>query len=789
MLINHLKSGYRNLTRSSTFALVNIVGMTIAIATCLLLFMYVQREYSFDRHFGDSHKTYRIISRVADGVFYTQTFACYADALLNVPEVESVTSFLTIPNGVIDFEGEIAMTENIAVVDSNFIEFFSLPMVAGNIDDITRPNVIFLTPKMVATLFGDKDPIGQSVYFRAYGDSIGHYTIRGIISTPPNESHLTFDMIVSQQGDMLERYNRHKSMKVFANRVYVKLHNNANKLQLEESLHSLAEPYIGTSQGPPLDAFETKLQPIQDIHFTPGLNLEQKEGTPKYAVTILLSIGVIILLVAIINFINLYIANAQTRLKRAGIIKIHGANLGGMILAVLPEILLMMLISLTLATAILVVISLYFSTLFKDWAFTPWSIEYLFWAISLILVIVITSTIVSSYYYSRKSALQLLSSGNNRNSGSISKSAGLIVGQFVVVIILIGATILINKQLKFMNSRNLGYRIENVIVASFPSHRMDVNVICNELQRIPGVISASTALHHPTHPFQSYNFLSANSIDIPFSSRWIDKETLETLDINIIHRFTNIENGWVINKTFYNNLLLHFSEDDIASSNFSTLQSEQDNSRQPFIVAAVVDDFHYASLHSPIENFAFNIISPVGRFLMISYHPSQRQNVISEVNATMKKLFPNLPFDYFFLDESVNSAYHSEKQLGVLIRLFSIIGIAIATMGLFGLSLMMSQRRIKEIGIRKVNGAKIWEVMLMLNKDFVKWVVIAFVIATPIAYYAMNRWLQNFAYKTEISWWIFALAGLLALGIALLTVSWQSWRAARRNPVEALRYE
>ena len=281
-----------------------------------------------------------------------------------------------------------------------------------------------------------------------------------------------------------------------------------------------------------------------------------------------------------------------------------------------------------------------------------------------------------------------------------------------------------------------------------------------------------------------------------FQFGFIDKFTTRTLNIDPVIYFNekkaDATNGWLINETFYNQLRKSYSEEQIANSNFPTDENtEKDNSRSEFIILGVIKDFHYASLHNPIENFAFYVRPDDinNRFVLVRFNPIHINIVIEAIESKISELYPGQLANISFIDEQINSQYASEQTLMRLINSFSLVAFLISILGLTGLTLYFNEQRTKEIGIRKVNGARITEILILLNQKYIKWVTIAFIIATPIAWYFMQKWLENFAYKTELSWWIFALAGMLALGIALLTVSWQSWRAATRNPVESLRYE
>lgn len=337
---------------------------------------------------------------------------------------------------------------------------------------------------------------------------------------------------------------------------------------------------------------------------------------------------------------------------------------------------------------------------------------------------------------------------------------------------------------------------ENVLIIKIPQQNAKIDIFRDELLNIPGIINAGTARHYPGYHIQDMNLMSGNNA-FPFKFGHIDQNAIETLNIKPLRYFTGAKNeatdGWLINETFYEHLKSIYSEEQIATSNFPMGENEEaDNSSPGFVILGVIRDFHYASLHSEIENFAFFIPGTdarFNRFVLAIIKQNKSGQVISAIENKMSEIYPGQPINYSFLDEQLNREYASEQLLLRLINAFSILAILIASMGLMGLSIFMTEKRTKEIGIRKVNGSSVYEIVKMLNIVFIKWLGLAFFIATPIAYYATQQWLQNFAYRTELSWWIFILAGVITLFIVLLTVSWQTFKVARRNPVEALRYE
>ncbi len=350
--------------------------------------------------------------------------------------------------------------------------------------------------------------------------------------------------------------------------------------------------------------------------------------------------------------------------------------------------------------------------------------------------------------------------------------------------------------MKFIEEKELGYTSENVVVVNIPQVNEKINVLRNELMKFPEILNAGTAHHYPGYRFQDMTFTNGDN-SFPFVFGFIDQNAIQTLKINLMLYFNEFKeeasDGWIINETFYNQLRSKYTEEQIATGNFPQDESQADvDAIATFVILGVMSDFHYASFHSEIENFAFHIPKPdsrYNRFLLARVDQNKIEDAISIIENTMEEIYPGETFNYSFLDEQINRQYQSEQLLIKLINVFSILAIIIASMGLMGLSIFMTEKRIKEIGIRKVNGSSVYEIVKMLSLVFIKWVVLAFVIATPITYYATHEWLQNFAYRTQLSWWIFILAGLIALLIVLLTVSWQTFKVARRNPVEALRYE
>jgi putative ABC transport system permease protein len=575
--------------------------------------------------------------------------------------------------------------------------------------------------------------------------------------------------------------------------VYVKLYPNSDIVALENSLQSKLEPVLGSVHGPPLDVFNHRLQAVSDIHFTPGLSNEMQPTIRLSSLNILLLVGFLIFVIAIMNFVIMHIARSTYYRKSTLIIRSLGGNkihlLGQTTVEVLLSVSLGFLVAISLLASLKFILAKHF---FANWIIPFKSPEFWIFSICLFVIVVVVVTVLSSLsLFKTQTVIK-----ENVQPRGIKAAIPLVIFQFVMVIALMGFALLVNKQMNYIEHKELGYSSENVAVIRIPQVNEKIKLFRAELLKEPGITSTATANHYPGSKFQDMTFTTGEN-SFPFKFGFIDKYAIKTLNIKPLFYTTglkdNATDGWIINETFYNKLKAVYSDEQIAAGNFSDNENPfGENDLTEFKIIGVVNDFHYASLHSEIENFAFFVRGPksgINRYVLVRFEQNKTKETIAAINKKMEEFYPGQPIVYSFLDAQLNTQYASEQLLLKLINVFSILAIVVACLGLLGLSIFMTEKRTKEIGIRKVNGAKVNEILILLNKDFIRWVVIAFVIATPIAYYFSQEWLQNFAYKTSVSWWVFLTAGLLALFIALITVSWQTFKVARRNPVDSLRYE
>jgi putative ABC transport system permease protein len=779
------KLAIRNLLKHKSFTFISLAGLATSLAASIVVLTYYFHEISFDKHIPDSERTYRIVTRFGEGNLWARTFACYGDALEKSPQVEKYTSFMHITNGLVNIgETDFTVSETV-IADTGFIDFFGLELISGRKEDLGLPNHLFITEELAETFFPGVNPMGREIFLRnfegAINDSLGHYLIAGIIKPLPDNTHFGCDMVVSQKGHYSERLKHLKEAKLFGANVYVRLFPNVPASELEMKLTEAVVPFLEGKPGPPLEAFNSSLQPVRDIHFTTDIHREPRPVTRKSMIYILLSVGLLILALMTLNFSSMVIVQSHEQGKTTRIMRIMGANKTDLFRLSLYKIALLVVLSLLLTWIIIALSEPFLQTILgPGWSFQSLSKQ--IFSVGLgagLLVILFTALGTHLSVPGRKSF----------------NSFGLLtVVQFAIVIILVAFSMMINRQIRFLDHKDLGYSEENILVNRIPAANPRGSLLVEEIQKQAGVISATTAQYHPGDVFQSMDF-SAGGQTYQFGFRMVDDGFFETLDINLVERFGSPFGelkGWVINESFYNELLLDFSPEDVAASNFSLANENQDDSRGKFEICGVMEDFHFSSLHNRIGNFAFviqNQETHYNRWLMVRFIEGHSEDVLKAVGQMMDTHFPGKSYDQFLLEDNLAEQYKASYNLSKVIRLFALLSVLIAMSGLYGLSLYMTRKRTKEIGIRKIHGSSTRQIIVMLNLGFQKWVWIAFALAFPVTIWALNKWLTNFAYRTSMPWWIFALSGITIALIAMIAVTWQTSKAARLNPVDTIQSE
>jgi len=795
------KTTIRYILKNKLYSFLNIFGLTLGLAAFIYIAAYVSYETNFDQFHANANRIYRCVTFAKMG----ETLECIprseyplADALKSeIPEIQTATRLFAENNIYTRYKDNKFIEKRIYYADPNLFDVFDFKLIEGDKSTaLANPNTILLTKKAVQKYFGNENPIGKSITLL----NNQSFQVTGVLENIPGNSHLQFDLMASSLT--LPERNRVDWGSFNNAYTYILAREGVPQKVIEHKFGACLQKYeeqvITKYITPSVKEFEKngnyfkhKLQPLSDIHLNSSFAEESSTYGNLRFLVILGITGILILIIACSNFINLSTATASKRAKEIGVKKIIGSMRREIFLQVMAEIFVYCLIALILAMVVLA-IALPVLNKFSGIIMT---FDYFFNKTGLLLIIfmpivvTVLAGIYPSIFINRFKLTETVKGKLNHLNQKPWLRGSLVAVQFVIFIVLIFSTITINKQITMMRHQNPGFSKENVLVIKNMFYLGDqMSSFKDEIVNAPSVIAASFSSTIPSmDDFAGNAFRQKGQKEKYLMDRMqVDADFLKTLDAKMVDgRFfsSNLKsegNAAIVNEQAAKLLGWSDSNDKIITI--------LDGGEYDYQVIGIVKDFHMKSLRENARPLVLRV-SDNSNYLAIRIQPGNIPQMLDHVKSQWGKFNNDAPFEYFFLDQSFDAQYKSEDRLSKIIGLFTLVAITIACLGLFGLVSYTATQKTKEIGIRKVNGARVSEVLVMLNKDFVKWVVIAFVIATPIAFYAMHKWLENFAYKTSLSWWIFALAGLLALGIALLTVSWQSWRAASRNPVEALRYE
>ncbi len=797
------KTAIRSILKDKYQSALNIFGLILGFAAFLFIASYFFHEYSFDRFNTKADRIYRCVTKVRMGD--TQESLSNSEAPLamtakeNLPEVEDATRIYFRKNVVVTVGENKYMEKNFWYADASVFHIFDFPLLKGDQNEVlAKPNTVVITPDFSKKYFGEGDAIGKSIELND-GEL---YEVTGILDNIPENSHLQFDMLASfssigfSSDYNIMRWGNFRDMFT-----YILLKENTELATMNKKLQDFTSQYyipMMEKNGMSYDDFinsgnfvKHSLQPLKEVH----LNSTFTDSTAIYGNKQLLFalgfIGILIIIIACFNFINLTTARASLRAKEIGIKKIVGSGKRKIIVQVLFETFIQCLVALVGAVLLLSIglglLNSYVELNIEFVQFFTW--QGMVIMLTILLFVVAMAGIFPSFVIARFNPSEIIKGLAMRWNTKSGYRNILVSFQFVIFIALIACTIIVKKQVSLLHHQNPGFYKENILVVNNTAKLGNSRqAFKQEIKKNSDVISASYTNSLPSMFDGSSNpFSKTDKKNQIFLYRVnCDTDFLNTLQIKLLEgrnfkadagseRFNAIINkkaAEAFEWTDCNNKIIY----------------DFNNGGNNFNVIGIVEDFHIESLREKIEPMIIRY-EETGTYLAVRIRPESAPDAIEKAKTIWGSLNNEAPFEYSFLDESFDNQYKQEVRFGKLVSLFSIISIVIACLGLLGLVSFTLLRKQKEIGIRKVNGANVAEVLAMLNKDFVRWVAVAFIVAIPIAYYTMNKWLENFAYKTTLSWWIFALAGLLALGIALLTVSWQSWRAATRNPVEALRYE
>ena len=839
MFKNYIKSAYRNIVRNKFYSAINIFGLSIGIIATIFILLYNQSELAYDRHHEKHERIYRLESNFTisgkHDLFAVTSVPLGPAFKLEFPEIEEFVRFAGGDGILIKYDKKEFYEDALFYTDSTIFDVFTHEFILGEPEKaLTEPNTCVFTETLAKKYFGDKNPIGEVI---TDADNV-NFKITGVIKDLPENSHLKFNGLFSV-ATLSERFGRERFNSfepgAFWNispYTYVLLKENSNIESVFEKFPQFYEKYM-KSLGDQINAsFQVMATPLADIHLTSNLSSDQPTGNKAY-VYIFSFVALFILLIAAINYMNMATARSATRAKEVGIRKVLGAFRSQLMRQFLSESVILAIIALVIAViSVYLLLPIFNEIAGKNLVFGFSSTPFILLEIFVIAVIIgLISGSYPAFYLSSFLPVKVLKGKINtgRKGGLLRKI--LVVFQFVISIVMIIGTIVVSKQLNYLKTKDLGFEKENIIVVGVQDTAFlrKVPVFREELLQNPNIKNVSTSTGVPGNirqiivmrvekdekistPAETGDSLKISNVD---STGNTDTTTFQTgsrmvehalnfimTDTNYIDLFdieitegrnfdrkmgTDLEEGVIINEATAREL--GWTDDPLGKK--IDFGIDLDGTAQRYTkVIGVVKDFHYRSLHNNIDPLLIFLSNRPRYFMSIRFNEKNQRQTLDYIEEKWYEFGNINPFDYDFLDKTMDEMYEAEENIGRIFRIASILSIFIALLGLLGLSSFIAEQRTKEIGIRKVLGASIESILKILYKEFVVLIIIAFIIASPLAWWILDDWLNtNFIYSTTIGWFSYVLAGLLALVIGLLTISYHIVKAATANPVDSIMCE
>jgi putative ABC transport system permease protein len=786
---SNIKLTFRNFRKQKLFTTVNLAGLTIGIISATLILVYIGYEKSYDRFNENADRIYRVYSTFtmsgANQEWITAPTPLASFLKNKFTPISSTVRIAKLPKGLISSDEKSFFEEKIILADSSIFEVFTFPLISGDPSTaFAQPNSVVLTETTAKKYFGNADPIGKIL---RYNREVS-MTVTGILKDIPGNSHLQFDMILpmSAAKTFLGSDFLINPMNTSAY-IYLLINKNSDIKSLDKSISESAMEYRGGDFG---DNLAYHLQPLTSIHLYSAMGGEFSQNNDIRSIYILATIAFLILVIACINYINLSYSILSIRSAELGMRKIMGATKIRLILLFISDIIMLLVIATFISILIFHDLLPWFGNLLGVDLNNIKAINLIPAIAFLALIITTVTTIASAVISSRINPMDTLRktfSHKRINSGT---QGLLVLFQFGISVILIFSSVTVYRQMHFIRDLNLGFKKEQLMIIPLNDKKIQTKLASfkQEILSNPNILSASATSDLPGEMkwVASVTYDGVNDKDgATMAYLEIDKDFALTYGVKLKEGYMPDDTACHYSGTHY---LINGSAVKKLGWKNPVGQKFSSNGKDGFITG-VIDDFHFKTLHKEIEPLFLYLREGESNYLALKLNQADMAGTVRSINKTWNNTVPNSPFEYFFYDTYYQNLYKKEALFGKIIFIFSVVAIFIACMGLFSLTAFYTGKRTKEVGLRKVSGAVVSEIIILLNREFIIWVIFSFLFALPVAWYAMHRWLQGFAYKTELSWWIFAISVAIVLGIALITVSWQSWRAATRNPVEALRYE
>jgi len=809
MIKHYFKIAFRNLGRNKAFSFINIFGLAAGLATCLLIMLYIFDESSYDKHHKYGDRIFRVSSISGNGETWAAGPGPLAWGLKNdLPEVEQAARLMTFPGMetlLLKYEDDPDkqfFETNGYYVDSTFFQIVRFDFIYGDATTaLYQPNSIVISERLSHRFFNNENPVGKAILVNTPLGEF-NYTVKGVFDNAKNRSPIPANYFLSMRNQDMWNWVKDQT-RWTANNIfftYVKLKEGVNARAFEQKLKPFFEGYAGADFKAAGISKSLFLQPVKSIHLHSSTGNELGANGNITYLYILGSIAIFILIIACINFMNLSTARSQKRAKEVGVRKVIGAEKSSLMGQFLGESFMMCGIALMLALLLAWIILPVFNNVTQK-NMRPFDEPSLvIWIFGLTFLTGLLSGLYPAFYLSAFKPISVLK-GKMWNSFSVAAiRKGLVVFQFTISICLILGAIVIWKQLNLLENQQLGFNKEKKIVLplqqSYLASENDYVPLKNELLRNPEVKAVTSGSAYPGNPnltdmlFYAEGKPANDLVDIHLST--ISDGYIETLGFKLLSgrsfskEFTSDSAAIILNETAVRELGY-----ELGDAVGKKIQYDFANFKGTMQIIGVVKDFNFESLHTEIKphGFTSEMFGNKYGYVIASLETDNHSRVLQKFEKAWARLNPGVPFVYSFLDQDFQRHYEKEQQTSRIVVYFTFIAIFIASLGLFGLSAFSAEQRIKEIGIRKVLGASVTNVTALLSKDFIRLIVIAIIIGSPVAWYCMNLWLQGFAYRTKIDWWMFAVAGLLAVFVAIVTVSFQAIKAAIANPIKSLRTE
>ncbi len=817
MLKNYFKIAWRNLMKSKLFSFINIIGLSVGLTCCMLITLYIINETSYDAYQKNANNIYQLGTEfVGLGNFkkMPNTPAGMGETMKNVfPEIVQTARLAALfgeDKTLLQYNEKSGASKSFYetkgfLADSTFFRMFTYNFIEGNaITALNNPNTVVLSDEIAKKIFGNQPALNKVLHISSSTNGDHDFLVTGVFKPINKPSHIDARFFMSMMGGNIADFIKRQTGDLATNNLYytyLQLKPGSDAKKLEAKFPAFIQQYAGKKLQAVGFNKRQFLVPLKKIHLDEDVKNNITAGGSTIYLYILASIALFTLLIACINFMNLATAQSAKRSSEVGIRKVLGAEKKLLIIQFLGEAVLMSLLAFILALAFTELLLPAFNSVSGKTLSLSFSNNVIF-ILSFIIVSIVTGLIAGSYpafYLSSFNPAKVLKGKFSNSLSAIALRKGLVIFQFIISIVLIIASVVIANQMKYLRSADLGFAKDQQVIIPLRSNNAK-NMYAsfrNELLKHSDVTNVGASLYYPGISNFSDNIFFKDGESMQqgkdVKMNYIDTRFLQTLNIKPVagrlysddYYAEDTTGTIVLNETAAK--LFGFA--NAAQAINQKLHFTFNNSTYNFNIIGVVKDFHYEDLHLPIGPYGFQLNTQQYNYMIAHVKPGNITASLTSIQNVWHNLNSSEPFDYSFLDKDFQKNYDAENKLAAIVGDFTIIAILISCLGLFGLATFSAEQRIKEIGVRKVLGASVTSIVALLSKDFLKLVAIAVLIASPIAWLTMNKWLQSFAYRTNISWTVFLITTLAAMLIALLTISFQAIRAAISNPVKSLRTE